>query len=93
MHELFFVEFPCLLHEWLKRKEKVNPTVLPLESIVWDQSNIDILKEMDYKWMRDIDFWFSRVKEGYIIEFSIEYSDYFREAERKFEEGPRKWMF
>jgi hypothetical protein len=32
------------------------------------------------------------VKEGYIVEFSIEYSDSFSEAERKFEEGPRKWM-
>ena len=24
MHELFFVEFPCLLHKWLKRKDTIN---------------------------------------------------------------------
>jgi hypothetical protein len=32
------------------------------------------------------------VKEGYIIEFSIKYNDSFSEAERKFEEAPRKKM-
>jgi hypothetical protein len=47
---------------------------------------------LDNKWTWDIDFWFSQVKEGYIIEFSIEYSDSFSVAERTFEEGPRKQM-
>jgi hypothetical protein len=32
------------------------------------------------------------VKEGYIIEFVVEYNDSFNEAKRKFEEGPRKQM-
>jgi hypothetical protein len=30
------------------------------------------------------------VKEGYIIEFVVEYTDSFSEAERKFTEGPRR---
>jgi hypothetical protein len=30
------------------------------------------------------------VKEGYIIEFVVEYTDSFSEAERKFVEGPRR---
>jgi len=30
------------------------------------------------------------VKEGYIIEFSIEYNDSLNEAKRKFMEGPRR---
>jgi hypothetical protein len=30
------------------------------------------------------------VKEGYIIEFVVEYNDSFSEDERKFVEGPRK---
>jgi hypothetical protein len=30
------------------------------------------------------------VKEGYIIEFVVEYNDSFSEAERKFVEGPGK---
>jgi hypothetical protein len=30
------------------------------------------------------------VKEGYIIEFVVEYIDSFSEDERKFTEGPRK---
>jgi hypothetical protein len=32
------------------------------------------------------------VKERYIIEFDIDYSDFSSEAERKFEEVPRKWL-
>jgi hypothetical protein len=46
------------------------------------------MKALDNKWALAIDFWFVRVKEGYIIEFPIEYSDSFSEAERKFVEGP-----
>jgi hypothetical protein len=71
---------------------KSTSVALPVEPIVWDQAKLDSLKVLDNKWTRAIDFWFTRVKEGYIIEFSIEYSDSFSEAERKFEEGPRKWM-
>jgi hypothetical protein len=90
MHEIFFVEFPCLLYEWLKRKTTTNSTMWPLEPMVWDQAMLDRLKVLDNKWTRDIDFWFSQVKEGYIIEFVVEYIDSFSEAERKFTEGSRK---
>jgi hypothetical protein len=50
------------------------------------------LKELDNKWKRAIELWFSQVKDGYIIEFVIEYIDYFNEAKRKFAEGPIKKM-
>jgi hypothetical protein len=92
MHELFFMEYPCMLHEWLKRKATINSVALPLEPMVWDQAMLDSLKVLDNKWTRAIDFWFARVKESYIIEFIVEYSDYFIEDKRKLEEGPRKWM-
>jgi hypothetical protein len=58
--------------------------------MVWDQAMVDRMNGLDKKWDRAIDFWFSRVKEGYIIEFSMEYIDSFNEAERKFVEGSRK---
>jgi hypothetical protein len=32
------------------------------------------------------------VKDGYIIEFVVEYNDYFSEAKRRFSEGPQKKM-
>jgi hypothetical protein len=38
MHETFFVEFPYLLYEWMKRKTATNTALRPLEPIVWDQS-------------------------------------------------------
>jgi hypothetical protein len=79
-----------LLYEWLKRKTTTNTALRPQEPLVWDQTTVDRMKALDNKWARAIDFWFSRVKEGYIIEFVIEYNDSFSEAERKFVEGPQK---
>jgi len=79
-----------MLHEWLKRQVEVSSTALPMEPIVWDQAKLDSLKMLDNKWTWAIDFWFARVKERYIIEFVVKYSDSFSEDEAKFEEGPRK---
>jgi hypothetical protein len=47
---------------------------------------------LENKWTRAIYFWFARVKEGYIIDFLVEYTDSFNDAERKFVEGSRKQM-
>jgi hypothetical protein len=74
MHELSLVEFPCSLHEWLKRKTTTNSTMWPLELVVWDQAKLERLKVLDNKWTWAIEFWFSRVKEGYIVEFVVEYT-------------------
>jgi hypothetical protein len=63
MHEIFCAKFPCLLHEWIKRKVAMNLVALSLKTIVWDQDMLDRLKELDNKWTRAIDFWFTRVKE------------------------------
>jgi len=56
MNGLLFVEFPCLLQEWLKRKVSINSVVWLLEPMVWDQANIEELKVVDNKWTQDIDF-------------------------------------
>jgi hypothetical protein len=45
---------------------------------------------VDNKWARAIEFWFEHVKEGYIVEFSIECSESFNSVERKFAVGPRR---
>jgi hypothetical protein len=59
--------------------------------MIWDQGKIEILKVLDNKWTRAIDFGF-RVKEGYIIEFFVDYNNSFSKTERKFTEGLRKWI-
>jgi hypothetical protein len=30
MHDIFFVKFPCLQHEWLKRKAAINLATFPV---------------------------------------------------------------
>jgi hypothetical protein len=64
MHEMFFVEFPCFLYEWMKRKTTTNSALWPLEPVVWDQDTLDRVKELDNKWTQAIEFWFYSSKGG-----------------------------
>jgi hypothetical protein len=66
--------------------------MFPLDPIVWNQATLDNLKVLDNKWIWAIDFWFTQVKEGYIIDFFVEYNKTLKEAKRKFEKDPRKQM-
>jgi len=81
MHGIFFFEFPYLLYEWLKRKIDTNTALRPLELVVSDQAIVYRLKSLDKKWNQSIELWFSWLKEGYIIEFVVEYIDPFSEDE------------
>jgi hypothetical protein len=56
MHEISFVEFPCLLFGWLKRQTATNSIVWTLEPMVWDQAKCERLKVLDNKLTRAIDF-------------------------------------
>jgi hypothetical protein len=56
MHDIFFTEFPSLLHEWIKRKDTTNYLVWPLELVAWDEANLEELKVLDKKWTQTIDF-------------------------------------
>jgi hypothetical protein len=76
----------------LKRGTATSTALRLQESLVWDKFTNDRLKALDKKWTRAIYFRFTRVKEGYIIEFVVEFTDSFSEDEIKFIEGPRKMM-
>jgi hypothetical protein len=80
MHQILFIEFPCLLYEWLKRQTATNIASRPQEPLVWDQITLNKLKALDNRWTRGIELWFARVKEEYIIEFVVEYIDSFSEV-------------
>jgi hypothetical protein len=60
--------------------------------ILWAIMNPQIDKERakSNKWARVVDFLFDWVKEGYIVEFSIECIESFSQVERKFDADPRK---
>jgi hypothetical protein len=59
MHKLFFVEFPCLLYEWMKKKTARNCSLWLLKPVVWDQATLDRMKVLGNKWTWVIDLWFS----------------------------------
>jgi hypothetical protein len=50
MHETFFVEFSCLLYEWMRRKPTISYALWPLEPMVWNQATLDRLKILEIKW-------------------------------------------
>jgi hypothetical protein len=50
MHDFFFVEFPCFLFKWIKRKTITNSHAWSLELVAWDQAKIEELKVFDNKW-------------------------------------------
>jgi hypothetical protein len=79
-----------LLYEWLKRHITINTALGAQEPLVWNQNTLNRLKSMNSKWAKSAEFWFDRVKEGYIIEFVIEYNESFNELERNFVVEPRK---
>jgi hypothetical protein len=59
MHEIFFLEFSCLLYEWLKRHTIANTSLRPQEPMVWDQITNDKFNTLNNKWTQAIDLWFS----------------------------------
>jgi hypothetical protein len=72
------------------RKETINIALGSQNPLVWEYNMINRLKSMDNKWARVVEFLFDRVKEGYIIDFSIECIDSFSEDGRIFVVRPRK---
>ena len=50
----------------------INTSFEAQESLVWDQNIINKMKSIDNKWAIVVDSWFDQVKEGYIVDFSIE---------------------
>lgn len=82
LHEILFAKFTCLLHEWVTRQEQINPVWKTLELIVRDQETITRLKTLNNKWTKEIDFRFERVREGNVLDFSIECSESFISVEK-----------
>ena len=88
LHEPFFAESLIVLFQWLKRQAEIN-TIRPYqERIKWDKSVLERLATVNNCWSRVVDFWFRSIKEGYIVEFSIDFNNSFSIAQEKFEKGP-----
>ena len=55
----------------------------------WTPARINILKRVNNGISRAVDFWTTRTLEAFMMEFAIDTSTSFSEAERQFFKGPR----
>lgn len=88
-HEIYFVEFPMLVFQWLEKKAKIRSRIIPLYSISWTKDRLNLLNDVNNCWSREVDFRYTSVVEGYTMDFMVEGSNSFSEVERKKIQRPR----
>ena len=84
IHEIFFAEFPIVLHEWLSRLATQQTNFQRREAVEWSAQLIRELAIVSNPISRAIDFWFDSILKGYITEFAVETITSYSEAERNF---------
>jgi hypothetical protein len=85
---VFFFDSPHLLQEWLLRL-KDNPTTNRFRQLEWNPVEIVQLQQVNNKFMCAVDFWLDSIVVGFIIEFAVDTTKYYSEAEHDFLKGPR----
>ena len=90
IHEIFFAEFPIVLHEWLSRLETRQTNFQRREAVGWSAQLIHKVTSVSNPISRAIDFWVDSILQGYIIEFAVETITSYSEAESNFFQGPRR---
>ena len=87
IHEIFFAEFPIVLHEWLSRLVTRRTNFQRREVVEWSAQLIRELTSVSNPISRAIDFWVNSILQGYITEFAVETITLYSEAEIKIFRG------
>ena len=89
VYEIFFGSIYIELHQWLSRLTERRTNFQELQFPVWTPARITILKRVNNEISCTVDFWTTRTLEAFVMEFAIDTSTSFSEAERQFFKGPR----
>ena len=89
VQEIFFGSIHIELHQWLSRLTERKTNLKDDQFPDWTPVRINILKRVNNAISWAVDFWTTRTLEAFVIEFSIDTSTSFSEAERQFFQGPR----
>ena len=86
LHAIFFATFGNELYDWLS---KLTDTSIfkKKRDIVWTPKLIQTVRNLDNPITRAVDFWLASVLEGFVIEFVVDQTKSFSEAERYFFKG------
>ena len=88
IHDIFFSEFPIMLHEWLLKLSTKRTYFQGEEPREWTSQLIEQLEEVSNPISRDVYFWIDNILEVYITEFIVDTITSYSEAERKRIQGP-----
>ena len=89
IHQIFFASFPSKLYEWIAKLVDSQARCRLDKPIVWTPELVCRLEALEDKIVRAMDHWLDRIIGGFIIEFAIDISISYSEAERRFLKGPR----
>ena len=89
IHNIFFGGIHKELYEWLSILEDTQFEIRSRPPVVWMSALIKKVERGDNVMSRAVDHWFDSTIGGYIIEFSIDRVESYRQAERYFFKGPR----
>ena len=90
IHEIFFVEFYVVLHEWLSILATWQTKFQRREAIEWSAQLISEITSVSNPISRAIDFWVNSILQGYITEFAVETINSYSEAEFFFPRASKK---
>ena len=90
IHDIFFVEFPVILHKWLWRLATRQTNSQRREAVEWNDQLVCEVTSVSNTISRAVDFWVDSILQGYITEFAVEAITSYSEVERKNFQGPRK---
>ena len=90
IHEIFFVEFPVLLHEWLVGLASRRTNYQTRKITKWSDQLVQEVTNVSNVVSRAVDFWVDSILQGYITEFAVDTITSYSEAERNFFQGPQR---
>ena len=80
IHEILFVEFPILLHEWLVGLASRWTNYQTREITEWSDQMVQEITSVSNAISRAVDFWVDSILQGYITEFAIDTITSYSEA-------------
>ena len=90
IHEVFFVEFPIVLHEWLSILARWQTNFQRSEAVKWSDKLVREVTSVSNTMSRVFNFWVDNIFQGYITEFAVEAITSYNEVKRNFSKGPEE---
>ena len=94
VHEVFFSDFPIVLHDWLSRLARRQTNFQRREIVKWNDQLVHEVTSVSNTIFRAVDFWVDCILQGYITELVVEAIASYSKVEIKFFQGPqRRYLF